>query len=271
MDNRLQKQVFIAFIFIIIFGAIGLGIYNSFQVKPTCFDNIQNEKEEGVDCGLLACGKTCEPSIMPITVSLIKLFRVANGDYDFIAQVSNPNFNYGAPEISYNLILLDQNNSEVSRQNGQFYILPGQTKYIVTISLKSPTDLSSAKLEIKSAKWEKIDLPDGGVTFALQAKDFKQGTNRSDLSGILFNNSNFDFDRVEVSAILFDDSGNVLGVNETDIRTFLSKSRRGFSVFWPFPINGQVTRTDIEASTNLFKNSNFIKSYGTQEKFQKFY
>ena len=61
------------------------------------------------------------------------------------------------------------------------------------------------------------------------------------------------------------------GVGKTDIRTFVAKSERGFNVAWPFALSRNVARQDVEASTNLFENSNFIKSYGSPEKFQKFY
>ena len=80
-----------------------------------------------------------------------------------------------------------------------------------------------------------------------------------------------DFDKIDVAVILFDNTGKIVGVGKTDIRTFVAKSERGFNVAWPFALSRNVARQDVEASTNLFENSNFIKSYGSPEKFQKFY
>ena len=261
MEARTQKQLIIGLILILILGGIGYGIYADLVTRASCTDGIKNGKEEGVDCGILACGKACEPAIMPINVISSKFLQVGAGDYDFVAQVSNPNISYGASRVEYNL----------GSSSGSFYILPGQTKWVVLTALKIPNGVQGIRLVIKNAQWEKLDLPSNAVNFVIRSKNYGSIKNGSELSGSLFNNSNFDFDKVDVAVILFDDTDNIVGVNKTDIRTFVSKSERGFNVAWPFALPGNVARQDVEASTNLFENSNFIKNYGTEEKFQKFY
>ena len=84
------------------------------------------------------------------------------------------------------------------------------------------------------------------------------------------NSSDFDFDKVEVGVILFGDDNQIVAVNRTNIRTFLSRTERGFSVSWPTELPESV-RQDIEVLTNVFENANFIRNYGTQERFQKYY
>jgi len=261
MEARTQKQIIIATVFILILGGIVYGIYAALVTRATCTDGIKNGKEEGIDCGTLACGKACEPEIMPIQVVSSRFLKAGPGDYDFVAQVSNPNTYYGASRVEYGL----------GRETGSFFILPGQTKWIVMTALKIAEGTDGINLVIKSAQWEKLDMSNNTVNFTLRRKDYSAVKKGSELNGILFNNSNFDFDKVDVAVILFDDAGSIIGVNKTDIRTFLSKTERGFSVVWPFALSGKVLRQDVEASTNLFENSNFIKSYGSPERFQKFY
>ncbi len=261
MEDRTQKQLIIGLVFILILSAIGYGIYAGLVTKATCADGVKNGKEEGVDCGILACGKACEPAIAPINIISSQFFKVGQGDYDFVAQVSNPNISYGASRVEYGL----------GSSSGSFYILPGQTKWIVLTALKIPDGVQGVRLVIKNAQWEKLDLPANAVNFVLRSKNYGSIKNGSELSGSLFNNSNFDFDKVDVAVILFDDAGSITGVNRTDIRTFVSKTGRGFKVAWPFALSGKIERQDVEASTNLFENSNYIKSYGSPEKFQKFY
>src|SRR3989344_6223684 len=104
MEKRVQKQLVIGFIFILIFGGISYGFVDYFLlVEPTCFDEIQNGIEEGVDCGLLACGIVCEPEIMPLNILFQKLIEVRPGDYDFVAQGNNPNSLFGASRVGYQL------------------------------------------------------------------------------------------------------------------------------------------------------------------------
>jgi len=261
MEARTQKQLIAGLIFILILSGIGYGIYSILAPKISCTDRIKNGKEEGVDCGILACGKACEPAIMPINIISSQFFQIGPGDYDFVTQLSNPNVSYGASRLEYSLGSI----------SGSSYILPGQTKWLVLTALKIPDGIQDVQLVIKNAQWEKLDMPDNTVNLTIRRKDYHSVQKGTQLDAVLYNDSNFDFDKIDVAVILFDDTGSIVGVNRTDIRTFLARSERGFNVVWPFVLPGPAVRQDVEASTNLFENSNFIKSYGSQEKFQKFY
>ena len=64
MSYKSRKQFFYGIIYLVIFGLIGAGIYFALTSKEaTCFDGIQNQNEEGVDCGG-SCNtcKTCYDS-----------------------------------------------------------------------------------------------------------------------------------------------------------------------------------------------------------------
>ena len=263
MGRRILKRIFIGLVFILILSGIGYGIYAGLVTKPICTDGIKNGKEEGLDCGILACGKTCEPEITPINIISSQFFKVGQGDYDFVAQLSNPNTSYGASRLEYSIDAFNYRSST--------YILPGQTKWLVLTALKSSQEVSDIKLVIDNAQWEKLDMPNNTINFVLRRKNYHPVQNGTELDAVLYNDSNFDFDKIDVRVILFDDAGSIVGVNKTDIRTLVSKSERGFNVVWPFVLAGNATRQEVEASTNLFENSNFIKSHGSQEKFQKFY
>ncbi len=266
MDGRSQKQLIIGLVLILILSGVGYGIYSGLVTKSSCTDGTKNGKEEGLDCGALACGKACEPAIMPINIISSQFFKTDSGDYDFVARLSNPNVSYGASRVEYSL--------DSFNYRGATYILPGQTgqtKWLVLTSLKSSQEVTDTKLIINNAQWEKLDMPNNTVSFVLRKKDYHLTQAGSELDAVLYNDSNFDFDKIDVAVILLDDAGRIIGVNKTDIRTFVSKSERGFNVAWPFALPGNATRQEVETSTNLFENSNFIKSYGSQEKFQKFY
>jgi len=268
MTSRTSKQLIIGLVFILIFGGAAYGLIDwFFIIEPTCFDQIQNGEEEGIDCGTLACGVACEEAIKPLQVSGEKLFKMGAGDYDFVAKIFNPNTSYGASEVRYSIAL-----AGLGTRSGTTYILPGQTKYITVTSLRTDGDLpaqagvSSVGLKVDFAEWEKLDLPPGEVNFISTREQFANSV----FEGVAFNDSNYDFDTVDVSVILFDSSNSIIGINRTEIKTLASKTERAYKMTWPFPQN-DVFRTEVQISTNLFENSNFIKSYGTQERFQKFY
>lgn len=272
MNPRLQKQLIVGLVFVLILLLLGYGIYVWIRVEPTCFDNIKNGKEDGLDCGLAACSKTCELTIIPLEIQSSKYLQTGIGDYDFVARVYNPNSTYGASVFEYSLSFTDANGVELLKSGGSSYILSGQTKFLTAVSLKINGEVANVTMTINSVQWSKVQPFDSVVDFMIRRQNFSPNVNgNSQFSAMLFNSSNFDFDKVDVAIVLLDETGDIVGVGKTDIRTFLSGTERGFQIQWPYSIDSNVTNVAIEATTNLFENFNFLKTYGTPEKFQKFY
>ena len=272
MERRVQKQLIIGFIFILLIGGIGYGIAEYFFIiEPACFDGVQNGQEEGVDCGLLACGVACEPAILPLNVMSQKLIEVRSGDYDFVAQINNPNSLFGASLVRYSLDLTE--GGTILNKSGTFYILPGQTRFVIVPGIRVANGAADASIDIKEIEWQKVEVFED-ISFPIQRKNSYvvagQDGVSTELEAVVLNNSDFDFDKVEVGIILFGDDGGIVAVNRTDIRTFLSREERYFKVSWPVELS-EITKQDIEALTNVFENANFIKRYGTQKRFQKYY
>lgn len=288
MEKRTQKQLTIGLIFVLIIGGVGYGFVDYFFLtEATCFDSVQNGKEEGVDCGLLACGIACEPAIMPLNIQFQRIIKVRPGDYDFVAWINNPNSLFGASRVIYELNvgvegkeILNSNQMPLSK-TGNFYILPGQTRFVIVPGIRSNDALTGVSIDIKEVDWERVETFEE-INFPIQRKSYtvinKNGT-FSELEVVMFNDSDFDFDKVEASVILFSSAeggpasggDNIVAVNKTNIRTFLSRTERHFKVSWPVGLPADVVRQDVEVTTNIFENSNFIKRYGTQERFQKYY
>ena len=264
MEPRLQKQLIVGLVFILIFILVGYGAYVWIRIEPTCFDNVKNGKEEGVDCGLVACGKTCEPAIAPLEVISKDYVASPVGDYDFVAKIRNPNVLYGAVSFSYNLSFLGQDKTQLAKKTGSSYILPGQTKYVVISSIGGINGWTEASFEINSVQWSKVQSFDTAVNFMIRRQVFSSGQNgNSELEAVVFNDSDFDFDKVDVAIVIFDEAGGIIGAAKTDIRTFLAGTERGFKVQWPYSVDSRAAKTDTEAATNLFENQNFLRKYGT--------
>lgn len=252
--SRLSKQIIIAAVFFII---VGLIIYFSF---------VKNALEPTTPPAV---------SIQPLEISSQKLLKVSNLDYDFLVEIRNPNTDFGAAEVSYELNLFGQNGELVALKSGSISLLPGQTRYEIISSLIVDREIFNAVFRVSNASWEKLSQFIPQNLFLVKNQEYlkikppEQGYSK--LKGTLFNNSNFDFDRVDIHIVLFDGAGIPIAVNKTDVRTFLAKTDRFFEVKWLNSFSGLVARVEINAYTNVFQNKNFIKVYGTQEKFQKFY
>ena len=249
MNKRLLKQLLYGLLFLIIIFGIGFYFYY-LNTRPTCFDGVQNGLETGADCGG-ECTKACLV-IAPFPVSIQKL-KVPGDDYflDVLVKVTNPNKDYGAGNIQYTF-------GEI---NSDFYVLPAQTKHLV---IHSSLESEKASLNVADFKWEKLNLfKAADIDFVVKNSSFKS----SELEAVVYNNSDFDFDTVDVVVILYGEEGNVLGVNKTALNTLLSRTDRYFKVSWPNQIDG-VVRSEVEVNTNIFNNSNFLRRYGTPEEFK---
>lgn len=270
LSSRVLRRLIIATVFLAVFSLTGLGLRRATTPAPTCTDNIMNGEEEGVDCGLFACGKYCEPDLAAPAVLSAKLIKAGDRDYDFVAVIQNPHPQFGASEVSYELVLYSNDDSELDNDSGVFYILPGQTKYLVLTHLTTEANVGKIDFKIVSAKWQKIDSLEG-MNLIVTNKKYSDTRTGTTLDATIKNDSDFDFGTVDIDVVLLNSAGEIVAVHHSDIRTFRARTERGFQVVWPFTIKGNVDKIEIYPSTNLFENSNFIKRYGSDiEKFQKY-
>lgn len=254
MDQRLLKQILIALIFFLIVAV------------PVYFGFFSKEAEPLT---------SLTPSITPPIVVLEKLFKVDSLDYDFLAEIRNPNVNFGASSVIYHLRLFDSAGQTIFEKTGSTFLLPGQTRYEIISPIRLEAEAVGFDFRIIEADWQLIDefvLPGLLSVKNLDYSDIKapeQGFSK--INGSVSNNSNFDFDKVDVYAVLFDERNVPIAVSRTDIRTFLSKTERFFEIKWFKPFKDEVSRFEVNPYSNVLRNENFIKEHGTQERFQKFY
>jgi len=238
---------------------------------PICTDGIMNGEEEGIDCGLSACGKYCELNLDPPQVISTKLIKAGENDYDFVAEIKNPHSQFGASEVEYELTLFNGDDSELEKEEGLFYILPGQTKYLILTHITTEKNVQRIDFKIKSATWQKLDSVEGMNLIVRAQKYTSLSGGGTTLDVNILNDSDFDFEMVDIDVVIYNSRGDIIAVNRSDIRTFVARTERAFKVAWPFRISGLVDRIEAYPSTNLFNNSNFIKAYGSEiHRFQQY-
>ncbi len=280
MIARTEKQFIIGAVYVILFVVIGYGAFRIIVPAPTCTDKMQNQEEEGVDCGVV-CGTLCDPAVRPLEVKSSKLLKIRPGDYDFVAEIFNPNTIYGSRTVSYIIMASDVAGNRSAVASGSFSVLPAQTRFVVRTSLKASEDVVEATLVLQDALWQKINGDGISVDFPLRRESYTepkqaglpagQAGIAAQYEGVIFNDSDFDFNTVDVAVVLLDDSGAIIGANGTTLFTVLSRTERYFKMTWPTVPAGEFARAQVQATTNVFENENFIRRYGVQEKFQEYY
>ncbi len=260
--KRIVKQIIILLVVVGLIGGSVLLISQLFKTKPTCFDNLKNGEEEGVDCGT-ACEKPCKteaPQAEKIKVKNFEILRGGNNKCDLVAVVNNPNTNLVGQHIPYSFRWGDK-----VIKKSDFYIYPSEERYLAEYNLVCQDDFEP-ELEIgETTNWDffrEFTKPD------LQISDFKlnylEGPYEfAEVRGRVINRSPFDLKTVEIFAIVKDQNDSILAVNQTTVNSILTGQVRDFRIFWTHSFEKGGTPS-FYVTTNLFDSQNFIKEFETE-------
>lgn len=267
MNTRIIKQSTIFIVFAFIIASVSYFSYQKLSSSENlCANKVQDPKEEGVDCGAF-CKKPCL-EIRDLEISDKKLIKVAvfsgqtiTWDYDALIELKNPNFSHGAQGL-YQINFLNQSGESILTKSGSFYILPGERKYIIESPVKTSQEILSFDFLITQIDWQKEAGYSGKTIFPSQRQEYEvleKPNEFSHLQGVVFNDSNFSFDKVDIVVLLFDKDDRILAAGKTDLRSFESKTSRFFEIKWPNQFEGEAARIDVQSYTNLLDDSNFLK------------
>lgn len=260
MDHHLRKQIIIALIYLIIFSALGSGIYRFFIYSPaTCTDGKQNQDEEGIDCG--GPCTVCQEALRNPNVLWIKALTVEGGLYDLAAEIENKNTNHGSGMMPYTFKVYDSKGGQIGEVKSRGYIMPREKKYLVDVVSLSVVP-AKVSLEFGNIEWKKFKLVESlNLPIFNQAIDLNgKNSYAAFAQGTVYNQTRFDLDTIDIDIIIYDLVGNVIAVNKTQKNTMASGDGRFFEVVWPksFSSDPSKIRVDQRAYTNAFSDANFI-------------
>ena len=150
---RLAKQIVYGTVFLIILALIGYGLVRLlYNPAPSCFDNVQNQGETGVDCGG-PCIPCAIKSLQPIQVQSQKAFKASDGT-GVAVEIYNPNPDWGAQSFDYTITLKDQFGHALQTESGKSFIYPGELKYIIEPYIKQDVStVTSVATQITNPQW----------------------------------------------------------------------------------------------------------------------
>ena len=263
MDLRLLKQLRIIAVFFIFLLVIFIAIYFVSRPQLSCFDNIENQGEEGVDCG-----GPCElPCVLDIPDSPIvnwsNFFRKTDDLYELVAKVRNVNNNYGSSAVKYKFIAKDRENNVIAEIPGMTFLSPGQTRYILKSGATLPSGTDSVGFVVdEEIDWRKTPNRLEGDDFKVFDKKLtilKDEQFYAKVSGIVINQTSYDFKEVEVDAVLFNKESDAVTAGKTSLKDLKSGQEREFNIYWREKINSDLN-IDVIPQTNFFENSNYVQN-----------
>ena len=239
--RRLFKKIFISLIYLLIFTGIGTGVYFLFKKNQAPI--------------------VIAPTIYPIEAIWSQSFMSGPNVYSVAAKIRNPNTGFGASNFEYSFYLYDSNNVLISTLNGNSFIWPGESKYIIEGGVNVSQAPVKSLFRVKNLNWH--EAPNfKGVDLTLQNINYGKGNPGS---GKFFmvdftanNNTPYDLKKVYVSAIVLTKEGLPIAVGSTVLEDIKSKERRLFSIPWFREFLGTPNSVDLNISTNVWETPSLL-------------
>lgn len=279
--GRIFRKLFFGGIFLFLAAWSSYYIFRAyFPVLPSCIDNIQNQGEEGVDCGEV-CENECLPppppdDTKPIEVAWARVINSDVGVYDLAAKIINSNSYWGVAEFKYDFIARDSNDIVIIERSGTSYFLPESYDYIIIPSVKTDKIPAKAELNIvkEGQKWVSVSSVYNNLSLSLPFREKRYITKDENgfpaVSAILTNATTYDFDKIDIKVVLFDENNEPVAVNVSDRRTMRSGEEQMLRLFWNIAPQKEVFNTDFKATTNIFDSRNFMSRFGTGDKVREY-
>ncbi|MDP3958241.1 MAG: hypothetical protein Q8Q36_02125 [bacterium] len=254
MSWSTRRQLLVLLILLLVlFIVAGIFLFPYILKAPTCSDGVKNGLETGVDCGG-ACERVCTEEAAELDVLWARTFKVADGVYDAVAYVENPNARAGVREIVYKFSLYDGENLLVTERVGKTHVSPNGAFPIFEGGIRTGVRVPKRTFFefAEEPAWER--LSDKAASFSLGTGNIRleDATGSPRLTAAVSNRSIYTLADVEVMAVLYDERENALGVSETFIDT-LSKGESAQAVFtWLLPFPRVPTRIEVVPRVNLF-------------------
>ncbi len=239
MDFRTRRQLVVLAIAAVVVGGIGFLIVRASLPEPSCQDNRRNQGEEAVDCG-----GPCIPCALreskPIEVFWARSVQVRANTYDVAAEIRNPNIKLAAASFDYEFKLYDTAGVNVASRRGRSFLYPGETAHLIEIGLLSGRTIRNAALAIGDTAWALSDAvgPDviaGSKEYVLEGEP---GAPFATVRALVVNRGLADLPGVNVTAVVFDAGGNLLGAHRIVIENLAAGASQPVRFAWPavFPL-----------------------------------
>ncbi len=266
--SRLFRQFLIAAPLLLLLAALLFWLYSSYlKVPATCNDGIQNQDEQGVDCGGSVCVAACQSAAAEgeaLQSQEVTFISAGNGHYDILGKLYNPNDTIGASTFRYTFTLKGSQGEVLATRSGESYILPQETKNLIEVSLESATVPAKVELSVSNISWEHFSGYQEKPNIPIYQKRYTvlpPGAVFSEAFGLLSNESSYDFRSIIVKVILRDKDGKPLAVNKTKQNNIKAGEQRDFTLIFPIPFVGAVERVDMEVDADVYHSENFVKQY----------
>ncbi len=211
---------------------------------PTCSDGKKNGSEIGVDCGG-GCTAMCTGQGIDPYVQWVRYFQVAPGMYNAVAYVQNQNAEAGSGLFKYKFTMYDSEGAIIGERVGSTRLRPKEITPIVQNAVSTGKALPvRINFEIiEPISWQRESARDNVIT--VEDEKVIETDEATKITARLSNISLSPMRKVAAVVILYDRSGNAIGVSSTFTEEIPPNGKRDILFTWPRSFNGQISRFEV--------------------------
>lgn len=237
MDSRRIKQFLYGALYVIVAAGVIFAVYFLFlRPSPSCFDRVQNQGEQGVDCGG-PCAAVCIPqALQKITlIGNVSAFLSSPGHYTLLAQVANANAAVAAPAVDYRFDLYNATGTLIGSVLGNSFMYANEVKYLLAANVAVSTPVDHAALVVQDPAWVPAATQGAVPQFQnpLPVTGSTVTTSTITVDGRIVNGDLAAFTNILVVAVFRGADGTTLGASQTTIDRLAPNETRDFSVVYP--------------------------------------
>ncbi len=246
-----RKLIYIFILFTIFSIPTGFYIYKKMQKPASCFDNIQNQNERGVDCGGI-CQIACVDHVKKDPdIQWSRAYYVAPGIYNLVAYIQNPNIDYISKPTPYIFKVYDDQNVLIATRKGVVGI--PTSKIFPIFEPTIDTGKSIPKMVtfefVEPVTW--IEYFGNKPELEVVEQRFSRQDTSPKLDVKIRNKTLNTYKNVEVVAIIYNEDGNGLLASRTFIDSIGDKGETSLVFTWPEAIDFKYSKIEVIPNISL--------------------
>ncbi|MDR3642895.1 MAG: hypothetical protein P4L74_04690 [Candidatus Doudnabacteria bacterium] len=193
-----------------------------------------------------------------ITISPASIDTLGAGQFSAVVKIANPNLDLSLDNIAYTLDFFNAAGQQVYSYPGTFFLLPNQTKYLTIPTFSSNEQISSARLTLPpNLPWQKrLQIPAVDLEPSLPSHFNQQSPPAFVVQGDFLNNSPYTLNKVRLTFILYNSSGQIIGSSLRVESTVAPFERRAYKQLWPNATVPNLSRVEVTADTDVLDPTN---------------
>jgi len=240
--KSIYTLVFLSIVLIVVF-------FITFSVvhKPaSCFDGIQNQGEQGIDCGG-PCSLLCRANYVNPTVLWVRWAKIqSSATYTILAYAENPNIGVGAFNVPYSFKIYDANNILLYNSPVSYASIPANNNFVVFQSGIDIHDKVPARIDFAFSNgivWQKVPNLEQGIT--VLSKTLLNADTAPKILATIQNTTANTLANIQSVAIVYDADGNAIAFSKTVTDALASGANADIAFTWPAPFSGQEYKIEI--------------------------